>query len=456
MKHQAPIWLLVYRSCLTAGLLCGVSACSEPEPGHEMAAGSSDQQTAGNSSSAQAASTTGAGAGADASAADTAAVGSQTSAGGAPVGTDGAQTGMGGATTTGPDYPDIEFVYDPDKDLDPVVCAEQTLSAEPLPLDMYIVLDRTGSMIEEMPAGEDCQLGAENPPTFNTKWCKATQALSQYFTAAATPGYRAALQFMIPSESTSIECEATDENLHARAEVDLTELPSTIDGPLVAALAAAVADNTSTAIESALNGIAMYTADNSTPGRQMIGVLVTDGDPTFCSKTLSTLAAIPESHFESTGIPTFIIGMTGADPAMLEALAEDGGGPEHSEFCDPSASDSACHYWSVADGDPAAFVAALEAIQASVTGCEFAVPSTDAGLVDLDTVRVELSADVSVGEPAPEPVELIQVESEGGCSDSAYLRADVNGVPTIRLCPAACDALSGTASISVTVECEGS
>lgn len=358
---------------------------------------------------------------------------------------------MGGGTTTGRDYPDIEFVYDPEKDLDPVVCAEETLSAEPLPLDMYIVLDRTGSMIEEMPQGEDCQLGTANPPTFNTKWCKATQALSQYFTAAATPGDRAALQFMIPSESTSIECEATEENLHARAEVDLTELPSSVDGPLVSALAAAVADNTSTAIESALNGIAMYTADNSTPGRQMIGILVTDGDPTFCSETLSTLASIPQSHFESTGIPTFIIGMTGADPAMLEALAQDGGGPEHSEFCAANDAEATCHYWSVGDGDPAAFVAALEAIQASVTGCEFAVPSTDAGLVDLDTVRVELSTD-----QAPEPVELTQVESEGDCNGRAYLTAEVNGVPTIRLCPAACDALSGTASISVTVECEGS
>ena len=37
----------------------------------------------------------------------------------------------------------------------------------------------------------------------------------------------------------------------------MTELPSSVDGPLVSALAAAVADNTSTAIESALNGIAM-------------------------------------------------------------------------------------------------------------------------------------------------------------------------------------------------------
>lgn len=440
MKSPAPVKLLVYGSCLAAGVLCGLSACSGSEQ-HTTGANT------GGGENATVASATSDGTGVDTSAA----AGSQNSAGGAPAATDGAvQTGMGGGVTTGRDYPDIDFVYDPEKDLPPVVCAEETLSAEPLPLDMYIVLDRTGSMIEEMPAGEDCQLGVVNPPTFNTKWCKATQALSQYFTGAAAAGHRAALQFMIPAESTSIECGANPENLHARAQVDLTELPTSVDGPLLAALAAAKPDTPSTAIESALNGIAMYTADNSTPGRQMIGILVTDGDPTFCSKTVSTLASIPQSHFESTGIPTFIIGMTGADPATLQALAEDGGGPEHAEFCDANDSDS-CHYWSVGDGDPAAFVAALEAIQASVTGCEFAVPTTEAGLVDLDTVRVELSAgDATV------PVELSQVDSEGACSESAYLTAEVNGVPTIRLCPAVCGALSGTASVSVTVECEGS
>lgn len=444
MKSPAPVQLLVYRSCLAAGVLCGLGACSEAGPGSEPHTTGSNT---GDSENGNVATVSSSAAGGDTSARG----GSQNSAGGAPASTDGGvQAGTGGGATTGRDYPDIDFVYDPEKDLAPVVCAEETLSAEPLPLDMYIVLDRTGSMIEEMPEGEDCQLGVQNPPTFNTKWCKATQALSQYFTGTAASGYRAALQFMIPAESTSIECGANPENLHARAQVELTELPTTVDGPLVAALAAATPDTPSTAIESALNGIAVYTADNSTPGRQMIGILVTDGDPTFCSKTVSTLAAIPQSHFESTGIPTFVIGMTGADPATLQALAEEGGGPEHSEFCDASDSGATCHYWSVGDGDPAAFVAALEAIQASVTGCEFAVPTTDAGLVDLDTVRVELSAD-----QATLPVELTQVESEGACTESAYITREVNGVPTIRLCPAACGAVSGTGRISVTVECEG-
>jgi len=296
MKKPTPAQLLIVRACL-AGVVVGLGACSKPESDQEQASAPGGQGTTGPLSGDSDSSDV---TGGDATSGDTSAA-AQNSAGGAPASTDGDSSSGTGGATTGRDYPDIDFVYDPEKDLPPVVCAEETLSAEPLPLDMYIILDRTGSMIEEMPAGEDCQLGVTDPPNFATKWCKATQALSQYFTGTAAAGHRAALQFMIPAASTSIECEATPENLHAQAEVELTELPSTLDGPLVAALAAAVPDTTSTAIEAALNGIAMYTAEHSNPGRQMIGFLVTDGDPTFCSKTLSTLASIPESHFESTG-----------------------------------------------------------------------------------------------------------------------------------------------------------
>lgn len=167
MKSRTLGKLLVYGVRIGASACFGVCACSGSD--HDVASSASDQHTAsastGAGESGNAASTTSGGAGGGAPAT----AGSQSSAGGAPATTDGSATGTDGGATTGPDYPDIEFVYDPEKDVDPVVCAEETLSAEPLPLDMYIILDRTGSMIEEMPAGEDCQLGAENPPTFNTQ-----------------------------------------------------------------------------------------------------------------------------------------------------------------------------------------------------------------------------------------------------------------------------------------------
>ena len=45
-----------------------------------------------------------------------------------------------------------------------------------------------------------------------------------------------------------------------------------------------------TRIEGALRGIANYTANNQTDGREMIGVLITDGDATRCDTNNSRLA----------------------------------------------------------------------------------------------------------------------------------------------------------------------
>lgn len=362
----------------------------------------------------------------------------------------GGHMGSGG-NNDGDDSSDVRFEYDPNKDALPTLCVEESIVAQPLEVDMYIILDRTGSMTDAMPAGEDCQLGPTNTSVHVTKWCKATQALSQYFTSTVGTGHLAALQFMVPEATTTTECSASPENLHSQPEVPLTELPSTWEGPLVTALNEATPTSPSTAIESALNGIALFTLENRSPGRQMIGILVTDGEPSLCSQLTSTLARIPRQHHQETGIPTFIVGMTGAEWTTLEAIALDAGGPTHSEFCDANDPNATCHYWSVGDGDPEAFVAALEAIQQSATGCEFSVPATGEGLANLESIRVESfpAGDSGGG------VILKQAANVEACDEESYFAAEVNGVPTIRLCPLSCAALGNEGTIHFTIECEG-
>lgn len=347
-------------------------------------------------------------------------------------------SGSGGRT-----FPDVEFLYDPSKDAEPTTCAETTISAEPLPLDMFIVLDRTGSM------GQDCLLSLDGPPAVNSMWCRAVSALGQYFTSAEASGHRAALQFMIPAATQSTECSADSSNLHTQAAVDLTALPESSDGPLITALDAQIPDATSTAIESALNGITVYTNAHQTQGREMIGILITDGDPSFCSDSLSTLARIPREHYEDTGIRTFIMGMTGASASTLEAMAAESGAPPHSEFCDPTDPNETCHYWSVGDGDPTAFVRALSAIQKTAVGCEFTVPDTQSGIIDLDTVRVAINDDNAPG------IELQAVDSAADCGDGHYTKGRRDDQPTVVLCPGSCQQLTDTKRLDITIECQG-
>ncbi|HXS15646.1 MAG TPA: vWA domain-containing protein [Polyangiaceae bacterium] len=413
-RFQLDSLLPSSRRCARLTWLLLLAACSSSEPGPSV----DSDQTGGSQDS-----------------------GDGDSHSGGDQGTGGALSqdrGAGGRT-----FPEVEFLYDPSKDVKPSTCAETTISAQPLPLDMFIVLDRTGSM------GEDCTLQLDGPPQVDSMWCKAVSALAQYFTSAEAAGHRAALQFMIPAATQSTECGTASTNLHTQAEVDLTQLPEASNGPLILALEAQVPDATSTALESALNGIVVYTAAHQTQGREMIGILITDGDPSFCSDSLSTLSRIPREHFEDTGIRTFIMGMTGATASTLETMAAEAGAPEHSDYCDPADANETCHYWSVADGDPAAFVSALGAIQNTAVGCEFTVPDTDSGVVDLDTVQVAINDD-----SAPS-IMLSPVDGTANCGSEHYTTSQRDGKPTVVLCPSTCERITDTKRLDITIECQG-
>jgi hypothetical protein len=106
----------------------------------------------------------------------------------------------------------------------------------------------------------------------------------------------------------------------------LTTLPIAANHAIVQAISNEnFAGGFGTHIEGALRGIADYTTANETPGRNMIGVLMTDGDPNGCVESIPTLRGIIADHLAATGIRTFVIGMEGATDANLEELATAGG-----------------------------------------------------------------------------------------------------------------------------------
>jgi hypothetical protein len=250
-------------------------------------------------------------------------------------------------------------------------CAGEQFGVEGLPLDIYVMQDHTQSM------GNDCPLDLNGGPRDNTKWCYATHALAQYFMSDSARGQRAALQFMTVEDYV---CNGGQANGESQAAVGLTMLPVDGNHALVTALDTDSPDGgLGTRIEAALHGIADFTLANRTPAREMIGILITDGDPNGCEEDIDVLAGIVHDHLASTGIRTFIIGMTGATLSNLEVLAAAGGAPEHGpEFCGQGR--STCHYWSVGDGDPVAFVDALRQIQnAAAIPCEYIIPPPPPG-----------------------------------------------------------------------------
>lgn len=380
---------------------------------------------------------------------------------------------MGGATSVGGGNPsnggsgghplDIPGAGDNRAGMGGFVACEGTQSkAEGVGLDMYIVFDRSQSMRErpDMAGGGgrgnngDCPIDLANAPATNSKWCLATNALAKFFTSPIDRDVRVAFQYM-SSEKSEAECGASAENPHATPAVPFAQLPVPATHELVTTLDTGSPNVSGTNIEGSLNGLALFTSQNSAPPRTIVGVLITDGNPqAACQTDITELAKIPKAHFDATGIRTFVIGMTGATPANLEQLALSGGGPEHGPtFCDPA--DATCHYWTVGDGDPAAFASALEAIQVAVTiPCEYNLPDAGAGKsLDPDLVQVKFTPVSGAAQEFP------RVDSSASCDAmQGGWYYDNNAAPKkISLCPASCDVATKSqsgATVSLAYGCK--
>jgi hypothetical protein len=235
------------------------------------------------------------------------------------------------------------------------------------PVDMYIMLDKSGSMGD--PAGNgkpgDCDIG----DTVNSKWCHGINALSGYLNSASAKDQGAAIQFF--SGDDGADCKTGGQYATpAMPGTSYTTLPSnSFDSTLNK-----IVPGGGTPMEAALRGLTKFTAANRRPGHVTIGILITDGDPQGCDENLDHLAKILQDHFTATTIRTYVIGMNGATFKNLEKIAAGGGAPTHAatvgsltNACGNVA--EPCHFWNVGDGDPAGFIQALAAIQESADGC---------------------------------------------------------------------------------------
>ncbi len=351
-------------------------------------------------------------------------------------------------------FPDVEFIYDPPAPEE--ACARSEFLAEPLPVDLYIMLDRSGSMNipESLPPSTagDCDVG---DPTVS-RWCYTLNALSGFFGSGDIEQTGVALQFFpngTCSETPPIGhncceggacCGGGPDSVPA---VPLGILADNRDA-LVSALNAQSPAGVTTPIEAALRGITAWTTAHKTPLRSMAGLLITDGEPSGCSNNTELLAAIAGQHLGDTGIPTFVLGMDGAKFAPLEAIAEAGGAASHTDYC-PSGI-RPCHVYNVGNGDPTAFALALEQIKGAVVQCRFAMPSTDSGVVDPRRMEVVYRQDE--GEQV-----LTRANSPEECSAGGYYFDD-NAAPTeVALCPETCaDLRSARASeVILSVDCLG-
>jgi hypothetical protein len=289
-------------------------------------------------------------------------------------------------------------------------CASQNLKANIRPVNMFVTVDKSGSM-----AG--------------SRWNNTKSAFTAFFQDPGAAGLGVALEFFPHSGcyASSSECgNPTNCSIPHVALGQLTADPAPTDTQEQALIAAfnAFSPGGGTPALLALQGCHLWGANHTTanPDAQQICVLVTDGYPTDCGTSTGAFTTAAANGYNNYGVLTYGIGIVGADETLLNSIATAGNGQAF--FIDSN------------NNIEAQLVAALNAIKGDAVSCEIDLPP---GTYDpLDAI---VTYQPTVGNDVP----LTRVTSAAQCgsSSSAYHFDDPNNPTQIILCPQTCSTIQG-------------
>ena len=271
-------------------------------------------------------------------------------------------------------------------------CAAETTAANFAPLDLFIMLDESGSMSETVAGGQ-------------TRWQAVTTALKGFVSNPANSALGVGIQYFPvvsggnncnPFCMTNADCGAfgpclfffcaacTPGGTDSCNPADYA-MPAVEIAPLAAAQVNALTtsinmhgptNNTPTgpALQGAIDHAKQWAIAH--PSHNVVVVLATDGEPTECDPGdipgIANLASAAVNG--SPSIKSFVIGV-GPSLSNLNAIAAAGGTGAAFLVDDANAVQQ--------------FQAALDAIQQSVLGCEYAIPQPAMGTLDYDKVNVQ-------------------------------------------------------------------
>ncbi len=329
-------------------------------------------------------------------------------------------------------------------------CAAESHEGELVPLDLYVMLDRSSSMTE------------------NGKWSAVVSALQGFVGAPETAGIGVGLQFFpldpsatIPTSCTSdADCGlygpclpgfnacsgsfATDTSCdpadYDDAQVPIQVLPG-VQTAIVNSLNAESAQGSATPTEPAMAGAVTYASTwaQAHPDHLTFIVFATDGDPTGCmSNSITGTAAIAQGAADANpSVKTFVIGVGSMLSSLNEIAAAGGTGQAYLVDTGGNVTQQ--------------FIDALNEIR-STGACLFQIPQPDVGVVDYDLINVNL---VDPADP-DNPETVFGVGSEAGCDPTTggWYYDDPAAPEMILLCPATCDLVrSSELSVEVLVGC---
>ncbi len=288
-------------------------------------------------------------------------------------------------------------------------CVSESVTGEPVPLALVILLDRSGSMTTDM-------------------WASATNAIRSFVDRSEVVGMQVGLQFFPP-----VAGDQCDPNTYASLSVPIGPLPDNVL-PIQQRLMSTTPTG-GTPMSAALEGgiLGMRTWMKEADPHAGAVILVTDGDPAGCGN-IDAVASVAASGAKPSGkeaaVRTFAVGMQGATFSNLNKVALAGGGA-------PTA-------FNVGGGAAAqqALLEALETIRTSAISCEYILPTPppDKGILDPESVEINFTP----GENDPTTtVRRVASEDACGTTTGGFYYDDPKNPKRIILCPATCEDVRG-------------
>ncbi len=329
-------------------------------------------------------------------------------------------SGSGGNAATPDGGPGLD-AETPDGLPDTETCAAEVYSAEPIPLDMFFLVDRSESM-------------------GNGYWTPVTSALAWFFEDQTSAGIHVGMN-LFPFSGQTGSCDpASYHPVQTPDNGGLAELPT--DAWLLKnALGIYPGGQTPMygALDGTLQSAIAYQIAN--PSHEVVVVLISDGMPTSsaCNAQyggtqygeIATIAQLAEQAYLQEGIETYCVVIDPNAAQALEAIAMAGGTEQAYDV----------------SSNIAGFVTKMIEIREVALGCEYLIPSQQEQ--DFDPHKVNLVYTPGDGD-APQNIPKVQTEAACGTLDGWYY--DIPTAPQrIILCPATCDTVQSDTHAAIDI-----
>jgi len=336
--------------------------------------------------------------------------------------------GAGGGTTGGTGGNGTGGSVNPD-----AACVAEPRAGEQVPLDLFFMVDKSGSMGCPVPTAGMCESGPMPPPPV-TRWSSIKDALGQFLAAPQSAGLGVGMGFFPQLNGNTVRCTPQD---YATPAAPINPLPGSAAAVQMAINAQMPSGNTPTT--PALSGAVQYVTSyaQTHPGRTVAIVFASDGLPTSCDTSNNNIqgaSAVAQAAFMGTpSIRTYVLGV-GPSLQNLNQIAMAGG-------------TNAAHL--VESGGSGELLTALNEIRKNALTCDYTIPIVPGKPLDLEAVAIK----VKVGSSGME-VLIPRVDDVTKCGANGggwYFDVPPPNSKKITLCSATCDPLLKTTGSSLTV-----